>query len=406
MSGRINNLLARLRQSWVPWSLFVGFWTVLGLSFASQFYLSSRLFGYYTVTWGQAVNVTLGDWYVWALLSLPIISVARRFPLHRRNWHRLVVIHVTFSLLISLAYVLIRAAIGQLQNPMLGMTTTFWGTVEQLLLKNSLLNLIIYWIIVSVSHAFDYYRKFRDREVETADLERRLVEARLMALQMQLNPHFLFNTLHTISALVHKDPEAADEMIARLSGLLRVALENTEANEVPLREELDFLQRYLEIEQTRFGPRLKVRQEIAPETFDARVPNLLLQPLVENAIRHGVERTSRPGVIELRAWREGERLHLEVADNGPGVSAGLTVRPGVGLSNTRSRLHHLYGDRQAFRIRRRAEGGLIISITLPFVSAAARSESAAGLVMRGLPPEGEPSPAAGSPRSEPAAALK
>ncbi|MCP5520377.1 MAG: sensor histidine kinase [Verrucomicrobiales bacterium] len=406
MSGWINNLLARFRQSWVPWSLFVGFWTVLGLSFASQFYLSSRLFGYYTVTWGQAISVTLGDWYVWALLSLPIISVARRFPLHRRNWHRLVVIHVTFSLVICLAYVLIRAAIGQLQNPMLGMTTTFRGTVEQLLLKNSLLNLIIYWIIVSVSHAFDYYRKFRDREVETADLERRLVEARLMALQMQLNPHFLFNTLHTISALVHKDPDAADEMIARLSGLLRLALENTDANEVPLREELDFLQRYLEIEQTRFGARLKVSQDIASETLDGRVPNLLLQPLVENAIRHGVERTSRPGVIELRAWREGDRLHLEVADNGRGVAAGQPVRPGVGLSNTRSRLHHLYGDRQTFRIRSRPEGGLTVSITLPFVRAATGAAPAAGLALRGFSPPDQPPSAAGLTVADAAPAMK
>lgn len=379
MPGWFTQSLARLRQSWVPWSLFVGFWTVLGLSFASQFYLSSRLFGYYTVTWGQALSVTLGDWYVWALLSLPIISLARRFPLHRRNWLRLVVIHVTVSLLVCLAYVFIRAGIGQLQNPALGMTTTFWGSVEQLLLKNSLINLIIYWIIVSVSHAFDYYRKFRDREVATADLERRLAEARLMALQMQLNPHFLFNTLHTISALVHKDPDEADEMIARLSELLRLALENTDAHEVSLHEELDFLQRYLEIEQTRFGERLKVIRHVEPDALDARVPNLLLQPLLENAIRHGVESLSRPGRIELRAWREGNRLCLEVSDNGEGVAAGQVVRPGVGLSNTRSRLRHLYGDRQTFRLRRRPEGGLTVSITLPFVPASVTGGAASSL---------------------------
>ncbi|RME89926.1 MAG: histidine kinase [Verrucomicrobia bacterium] len=361
----------------MPWSLFVGFWTVIGLSFASQFYLSSRLFGYYTVTWKQAISVTLGDWYVWAVLSLPIIAVARRFPLHRRHWFQVAVIHLTCSLLVCLAYVLIRAAVGQLQNPMLGTTTTFWGTVEQLLLKNSLLNLLIYWIIVSVSHAFEYYRKFRDREVETADLERRLAEARLMALQMQLNPHFLFNTLHTIAALIHKDPDQAEEMIARLSELLRTALENTDANEVPLQMELDFLRRYLEIEQTRFGDRLRVHLDVAPETLNALVPNLLLQPLVENAIRHGLEKNAGAGEVRLRAWRHGRWLRIEVADNGRGITAGQRIRPGVGLANTRARLRHLYGSQQRLRLRQRTEGGLSVDLMLPFRPAEGTAASAA-----------------------------
>lgn len=371
MSGRTAKLLAWLRQKGAPGGLFMGLWTVIGLSFASQFYLSSHLFGYYTVTWKQAISVTLGDWYVWALLSLPILWLARRFPLHRRNWFRLLVIHVAASLVVCVAYVFLRAAVGQLQNPLLGMATSFRGTVERLFLKNSLLNLLIYWIIVSVGHAFDYYRKFRDHEVARADLERRLAEARLMALQMQLNPHFLFNTLHTIAALVHKDPDEAEETIARLSELLRLALENTDATEVPLRDELAFLGRYLEIEQTRFGDRLTVTRKVEPAVLDALVPNLLLQPLVENAIRHGVERNARPGTVELRAWREGDRLRCEVSDNGPGAAAGETIRLGVGLSNTRARLEHLYGGRQHFRLHNRPGGGLTVSLALPFRRAAA-----------------------------------
>ncbi len=354
-----------LRQNLVPWSLFIGFWTIIGLSFASQFYLSSTLFGYHTVTWGQAVSVTLGDWYVWAVLSLPIIWFARRFPLHRRNWPQVVVIHLTASLVVSVAYVFVRAAVGQLQNPLLGVTTTFWGTAEKLFLKNSFLNLLIYWIIVSVSLAFDYYRKFRDREVRAADLERRLAEARLMALQMQLNPHFLFNTLHTISALVHRDVEQADRMIVRLSELLRAALENTGAQEVPLREELDFLRRYLEIEQTRFGDRLEVRFELAPDTADALVPNLILQPIVENAIRHGIEPHRRHGIITLRARREADRLVLEVEDNGAGLTAGPPQRLGVGLTNTRDRLEHLYGSRQRLEFHPAAAAGLQVRVVLP-----------------------------------------
>lgn len=375
----------------MPWSLFVGFWTVIGLSFASQFYLSSLRFGYYTVTWGQAISITLGDWYVWALLSLPIVWFARRFPLHRQQWPRVLVIHVAASLVVCLAYVLVRAAVGQLQNPILGMTTTFRSTVEQLFLKNTLLNLIIYWIIVSVSHAFDYYRKYRDREVAAAELERRLAEARLMALQMQLNPHFLFNTLHTIAALVHRDPEEAEEMIARLSALLRLALENTDANEVSLREELDFLRRYLEIEQTRFGSRLEIRQDIAPETLEARVPNLLLQPLVENAIRHGIERNAGAGLIEIRAWRDGPQLHVDVSDNGAGTVSGQAIRLGIGLSNTKARLDHLYGATQHFRLLRRPEGGLRVSVTLPFRSLTPTPDAAPRTTP--LPPNPQPRPA-------------
>ncbi len=354
-----------LRQNWIPWTLFIGFWTIIGLSFASQFYLSSALFGYTTVTWSQAVSVTLGDWYVWAVLSLPVIWFARRFPFHRRHWGKLVVIHLAASLVACLAYVFIRAAVGQLQNPLLGMTATFFGTVEKLFLKNSFLNLLIYWIIVSVSLAFDYYRKFRDREVRAAALERRLAEARLMALQMQLNPHFLFNTLHTISALMHIDVEKADRTMARLSELLRLALENTDANEVPLRDELDFLRRYLEIEQTRFGDRLEVRMDIAPDTLDAAVPNLILQPLVENAIRHGIEPYRKAGVVEIRARRAAGRLRLEVRDNGGGLPAGADLEEGVGLANTRARLEHLYGHQHEFTLSEAPEGGLVATLTLP-----------------------------------------
>jgi len=362
--------IAWLRQHWIPWTLFIGFWTAIGLSFASQFYLSSVLFGYHTVTWGQAISITLGDWYAWAALSLPIVWFARRFPLHRRHWGKLVVIHTAASLVVCLLYVLLRAAVGELQGPLLGMTTSYWATVEKLVLKNTFLNLLIYWVIVSVSLAFDYYRKFRDRELRAADLERRLAEAKLMALQMQLNPHFLFNTLHTISALMHRDVEQADRMLARLSELLRLALENTDANEVPLRDELDFLRRYLEIEQTRFGGRLEVRFEVASDTIEAMVPNLLLQPLVENAIRHGIEPHRKRGLIVLRSCRDGPQLRLEVRDNGAGLGSQLPPRLGVGLGNTQARLAHLYGHAQRLDLAQSPGGGFTVTVTIPVRAAA------------------------------------
>src|SRR5207245_153138 len=191
--------------------------------------------------------------------------------------------------------------------------------------------------IVSVSHTVNYYRKYQERETRASELERSLSQAKLQALQMQLNPHFLFNTLHAISSLVHKDAEAADRMITRLSDLLRYALKSTESEEVPLRQELDFLSGYLEIEQTRFGDRLKVRMDIAPETLDALVPNLLLQPLVENAIRHGIEPRAKPGRIDLRSRCESGQLKLAVRDNGLGLSPGSELREGVGWCNMRAR---------------------------------------------------------------------
>ena len=198
-------------------------------------------------------------------------------------------------------------------------------------------------------------------------LEKSLAQAKLQALQMQLNPHFLFNSLHSISSLMHKDVEAADRMIARLSDLLRAALDNTGHQEVTLRQELEFLERYLEIEQTRFGERLNVKWDIAPDTLEARVPNLVLQPLVvENAIRHGIEPHARRGLIELRAQRMDGTLTLEVSDNGAGLRDHEPAEEGVGLSNTRARLRELYGQEHRFELRGGREGGLLARLTIPF----------------------------------------
>jgi sensor histidine kinase YesM len=228
--------------------------------------------------------------------------------------------------------------------------------------------LFTYWAILGVIYAFNYYRKYREHELKASHLETQLAQAQLQALKMQLHPHFLFNTLHAISSLMRKDVEAADSMITRLSDLLRLTLETTGVQEVTLRQELEFLERYLEIEQTRFRDRLTVRMEIEPETLDARVPNLILQPLVENAIRHGIAPRSAPGWIEIRATHDDRMLHLQVRDNGPGLPPDLEaeMKEGVGLANTRARLEQLYGAAQRFDLNNAAEGGLIVSLTLPF----------------------------------------
>lgn len=348
----------------IKWTLFFGFWTLIGLSFASQFYLSSSLFGR-SVTWRQAITYSLGDWYVWAMLSFPIVRFARRFPLERTNWPRRIALHLLAGAIISVTYAALRSWIGEWQISLSGDPASFSAAFRPLLVKMWHFNLLIYGVMVSIVHAFDYYQKFRERELRTLELEKHLAEAKLEALQTQLNPHFLFNTLHGISALMHKDVEAADRILARLSDLLRRTLDNTGLQEVPLKQELDFLEGYLEIEQTRFGDRLTVRMEIEPETLSIQVPNLILQPLVENAIRHGIEPHAKRGMIELRARRRNGMLHLEVQDNGAGLAGSQPLEEGIGLSNTRARLQQLYGSAHQLRFDNLASGGLLVSVTIP-----------------------------------------
>jgi len=345
---------------WVKWLLAFGFWTFLGLSFASQFYISSAKAGN-EVSWKLAISYALGDWYVFAVLSIPVVQLARRFRFEAGRWPVSLVAHVFASGVFSLGYMVLRAWVGQWQS-----AASFAEAFKHLLVKTWHYNLLIYWVIVAVSQAFEYYRKYRERELRASELEKRLVQAKLQALQMQLNPHFLFNALHSISSLMHKDVEAADRMIMRLGDLLRAALEGSDTQEVDLRQELEFLKRYLEIEQTRFGNRLTVKMEIAPETLEAQVPNLILQPLVENAIRHGIEPRSKPGYVELRAQRQNGALILEVCDNGSGLVQGEPVREGVGLSNTRARLRELYGDAHQFELRPGPSGGLVVHVMIPF----------------------------------------
>ncbi len=350
---------ALVRQRWIKWPVGFAFWTFVGLSFAFQFYISSQKAGM-DVTWRQAVGYALGDWYVFAVLSIPVIWVARRFQFESGTRARALAAHFFCGMAFSLAYMILRAWVGIWQS-----SASFGEAFQPLLVKTWHFNLLVYWVIVTVTFAFDYYRKYREREWRAAELEKNLAQAKLQTLQMQLNPHFLFNSLHSISALMHQNVDAADRMIARLSDLLRAALAGSDTQEVTLREELEFIRRFLEIEQIRFGDRLSVKMEIAPDTLEVLVPNLILQPLVENAIRHGIEPRARPGRIELKARRADGVLTLAVSDNGDGLAPGKPSAEGVGLSNTRARLRTLYGDAHSFELCPAPGSGLQVRLTIP-----------------------------------------
>ena len=238
----------------------------------------------------------------------------------------------------------------------------------EIIMVMSTLQLPTFWAVLGMAHALLFYRRVKDRERRGVELEARVNQARLQTLRMQINPHFLFNTLNSISSLVYDQPRTADEMIGSLSDLLRLTLNTSHRQEITLREELDFLGQYLFIEQTRFGDRLKVEKDIEPAALDAIVPNLILQPIVENAFKHGIEARLGPGVIQISAQRAGEALLLEITDNGRGLAkaAGGRVAEGVGLTNTRARLRGLYRDDASLEYGPRPEGGFRVAVQIPW----------------------------------------
>ncbi len=356
-------------RRWLGWLSIFGCFTLVGLMFAGQWYVGYRANGY-PVTWLQVLTWALTEWELWALLTPFILLLARRFYIDRQNRRHTIPIHLALGLGFSFIHIVLHAAAEQ-------QTTWAWSPNEHMNFTASIyylatkkfhLNLLTYFIIVGVSHAVEYYRRYQERERTAALLEAQLSRAQLQALKMQLHPHFLFNTLNTISALIHRDPRAADRMVARLGDLLRLTLDNHGVEEVTLKEELEFLAKYLEIERTRFHDRLSVRMEIEPESLDARLPNLLLQPLVENAIKHGISARPGAGHIEISARREQGMLLLSVRDDGTGLPPDwLTCgQAGVGLTNTRARLAQLYGARHTFTLTNINGGGLAVAIAIPF----------------------------------------
>ena len=345
-----------LKRRWMRWLLALLGWTGVAVFFASQTYLSYKYSGGQARLW-LILKMNLIEWYAWGLLAPGIIWLAHRFPLERGRWARSLTIHLVAGVGVSLLK-------GMLNNLLRRYILGFLQSMSLIYVFHQ--NLVTYWIVVAATQSYLYYSRYREGEVRAAQLSAQLAQAQLQALRMQLHPHFLFNTLNAISTLVHKDPEIADRMIARLSDLLRLTLENMGVQEVRLAQELEFLERYLEIERMRFPDRLQIRMRIAPETLDARAPYLILQPLVENAIRHGIAPRSTPGTVEVRAECKDGRLVLEVRDDGPGIAPNRDPQRGVGISSTRARLERLYGSAHQLELHNATEGGLVVTLALPF----------------------------------------
>src|SRR5882762_6741017 len=357
------------RRRWTRVALIWGIWTFIGLVFTLQSYFTSYRSeqpmtlidsAYLQFTWS----------YLWALATPLVLWAATKIPIERNNWLRSLLLHVPISLGLSM----IVTAIGHI------FVWLYWGRtmgrpfsferMTRFVVANFSEGIGIYMLIALTSYSLGYYRRYRESQLKTFQLEAQLSQAQLQALKMQLHPHFLFNTLHSISALLNKDPESARRMITRLGDFLRLTLENSGSQEVTLEQEMTFLRCYLEIERVRFQDRLVTRIDLGEQTLAAKVPNLILQPIVENAIRHGIAPRSTSGLLEIAAKQVDGVLRIQVRDNGPGLPEHRTsqnqFKKGLGLANTETRLQRLYGADHLFDLSNDPAGGLIVTLEIPF----------------------------------------
>jgi anti-sigma regulatory factor (Ser/Thr protein kinase) len=347
--------------------LAVGFvaCTAVGLFFSIQSHLINHELGR-PVTWAFDVHLALVNWYMWGLLAVPVFGVAQRYPDHGPWWGR-VAFHALCAAAVALLHTTLCASMHWLAVVVSGSAEEWSWMFRRMFVFFFHWDVLIYTAVLGFVHAINYNRKLRDHELHASQLETQLNRARLDALRMQLNPHFLFNSLNAISELVHENPMLADRVITQLATLLRAVLDESNKSEVTLKEELDFVKKYLEIEQVRLGERLTVRIEADPATLDWYVPSLILQPLIENAVRHGIARREGAGIIEVSAsCREG-KLNLQVRDSGCGVAEPYTgsQTQGVGLSNVRARLAHHYGEDFRLELGASEAGGYLARILIP-----------------------------------------
>lgn len=346
-AGGPGTTLGRGHRTWI---IVLGFWLVQGLAGVHS-YLQIG------VAAGHGFVMSMASALLWVPLTWWAVFASARFPIEPGRW-RNGLVHLSSALGVCV----FRGLAVLVLNPWVRWEAALPGFGE-LMVTSFHKNFFFYIVIVGAAHALHYFRRAREREQAAARLSTALAQAQLSALEAQLHPHFLFNALQSITELLHQDVHAADKMLVSLSRLLRQFLESESSHEVPLSAELRTLEPYIELERLRYGDRLRVAIDLPPEALAWRVPHLVLQPLVENSIRHGIAPRVEPGEIGIRARINGSVLELEVVDDGVGLPAEL--REGLGLSNTRARLEQLYGSGQRLELSRRAGRGCVVTLHIP-----------------------------------------
>lgn len=356
------------RRPLADFAVAVGLGTLFGLVSAAQVHLYGHAVGR-EVPIARLIPLYLARWYIWVALTPFIFAASRRWQLGGDDPGRPRALDAAMLALVSLLFALVHSVLSAVVDLAL---VTERVPIPLAVTEHAsaffMMGLVVCSAIIAVHHALDYYRRYRSRELRAIHLGAQLAQTRLQLLRMQLRPHFLFNTLNAVSSLMHEDIEAADAMLAALGDLLRAALRGDGSEEVSLRQEVELTRCYLDIMQLRFGGELTATVDIAPDALDALVPNMVLQPLVENAVLHGISRRRGGGSIQVRASRTEGTLLIEVLDDGTGLPGGWDegTSAGVGLSNTRSRLRRLYGARHGIAMGNRPEGGVWVAIRIPF----------------------------------------
>ena len=354
----------RLRQ----FGVILGLWTATGFFYGCEIYFLNAHVRH-PIDLLDALFRPLPDMWIYAVLTPVVLWFYSHFRFQREKWPRLMGIHIAAVVAYLVIWSALKVALYPVDDLLRGIFLPRNGHLFRLLLiHNAHDALWFYGTTVAVSEVLRYQGKYRERETRAAKLQSQLAHAQLTALKMQLDPHFLFNTLHAVSSLMHEDASAACKTVEQLSDLLRLSFESGNEQEVTLRREMEFLQGYLEIQKTRLRDRLNVHLHLDPAALEALVPNMILQPLVENAVKYGIASRQTPGNIEIRAEDLGSVLCLAITDDGPGMSQERIDQPGkgLGIANTRARLQQLYGTTHRFSLKAPAGGGMEVRLELPF----------------------------------------
>ena len=367
MADSLTNDRTRFRM--LIWFLYFMMWTFIGLVSSIQNYVvefeKGKDFG-----WPLIISFNLPFWWFWMVSTPFILWSAKKLPIRRAHFASIIFFHFC----LSITFVVFHEFLQSLWCNYIFSTTYYLPVLKKLRwrllhLEWGFVDWMVYWTIFLGGYAIDFYNRFQERELRFAQLQNQLTESKLQALKMQIHPHFLFNTLNALSTIVKQGKKKqADAMISLLAGFLRTTLEEGTKDEISFEKELDFVKKYLEMEKIRFQDKLTVRLDIDAAILTAHVPHLILQPIVENAVRYGIAQRETPGCITLRALKENENIRIQVEDDGPGITgiASQSTSFGIGLMNVQRRLQTLYGDAQSMEISNLAMGGFLVDIKIPF----------------------------------------